>query len=664
MKKIFKITGIVLGALLILILLAGFVGYSRMSYKASNNYEKLGERAPVLTVDGLDFRDLNKNGKLDIYEDSRASIDDRVNDLVSQMSLEEKAGSMFITMIGMTPEGEPMDKPFMTSNPLDIMMTFMMPSSSEMLINRKMNSFNILHAHKANILARYNNNIQLIGEKSRLGIPITIASDPRHGSEHNPGAALSTPTFSQWPTSLGLAATRDTVLVREFADIARQEYLSTGIRLALHPMADLATEPRWGRSNGTFGEDAELSAIMTKAYVLGFQGDSLGSNSVACMTKHFSGGGPQAEGEDAHFPYGKDQVYPGDNFDYHLIPFEKGAFPVKTAQIMPYYGIPVDQTDENVAFAFNKTIITTMLREKYGFDGVICTDWNIINATKMGDARAWGVEDLSPLERTKKVIDAGCDQFGGESSSELIIELVQTGQISETRIDQSVKRIMRDKFRLGLFDDPFVDESKANDVAGKESFRSLGKIAQAKGTVLLKNENLLPLKKGTKIYAEGMNEKELLNAYGEVVDDPMEADIIVKRTNSPFDPRDEYFLESFFKQGRLYYSEEEKAEMLALISKKPSVVIVNLDRAAVLTEIAEASTALMAEFGLSDEVAADLLFGVKQPEGKLPMELPSSWQAVLDQKEDVPYDSKDPLYSFGYGLTYPAQRISMTTETK
>lgn len=664
MKKIFKITGIVLGALLILILLAGFVGYSRMSYKASNNYEKLGERAPVLTVDGLDFRDLNKNGKLDIYEDSRASIDDRVNDLVSQMSLEEKAGSMFITMIGMTPEGEPMDKPFMTSNPLDIMMTFMMPSSSEMLINRKMNSFNILHAHKANILARYNNNIQLIGEKSRLGIPITIASDPRHGSEHNPGAALSTPTFSQWPTSLGLAATRDTVLVREFADIARQEYLSTGIRLALHPMADLATEPRWGRSNGTFGEDAELSAIMTKAYVLGFQGDSLGSNSVACMTKHFSGGGPQAEGEDAHFPYGKDQVYPGDNFDYHLIPFEKGAFPAKTAQIMPYYGIPVDQTDENVAFAFNKTIITTMLREKYGFDGVICTDWNIINATKMGDARAWGVEDLSPLERTKKVIDAGCDQFGGESSPELIIELVQTGQISETRIDQSVKRIMRDKFRLGLFDDPFVDESKANDIAGKESFRSLGKIAQAKGTVLLKNENLLPLKKGTKIYAEGMNEKELLNAYGEVVDDPMEADIIVKRTNSPFDPRDEYFLESFFKQGRLYYSEEEKAEMLALISKKPSVVIVNLDRAAVLTEIAEASTALMAEFGLSDEVVADLLFGVKQPEGKLPMELPSSWQAVLDQKEDVPYDSKDPLYSFGYGLTYPAQRISMTTETK
>ena len=655
MKKIFKIIGIVLGVLLVLIVLAGSIGYGRMSYKASKNYAKLGEQAQILEVDGLQLRDLNKNGKLDVYEDIRKPIDERVNDLVSQMTIEEKAGSMFITMIGMTPEGGPMDKPFLTSNPLDIMMTLMMPSSSEMLINKKMNSFNILHAHEASILARYNNNVQRIGEKSRLGIPITIASDPRHGSGHNPGAALSTPTFSQWPTSLGLAATRDTILVKEFANVARQEYLATGIRLALHPMADLATEPRWGRSNGTFGEDAELSAMMTKAYVLGFQGDSLGSNSVACMTKHFSGGGPQADGEDAHFPYGKDQVYPGDNFDYHLIPFEKGAFPAKTAQIMPYYGIPVDQTNENVAFAFNKAIITTMLRERYGFDGVICTDWNIINASKMGDARAWGVEHLSPLERTKKVIDAGCDQFGGESSPELIVELIKSGQLSEARIDQSVKRIMRDKFRLGLFDNPFIDESTANDIAGKESFRNLGKIAQAKGTVLLKNDKLLPLKKGTKIYAEGMNNKELLNTYGELVSDPMEADVIVKRTNTPFEPRDEFFLESYFKQGRLYYNEEEKAELLTLISKKPSIVIVNLERAAILTEISEASTALIGAFGLSDEVANDLLFGIRIPEGKLPIELPSSWEAVENQKEDVPYDSKDPLYPFGYGLTYDGE---------
>jgi beta-glucosidase len=659
MKKILKISGVVLGILLLLVVVAGFFGYSQMAGKAKDNYAKLGNKAPDLTIEGTIFRDLNKNGELDVYEDFRLPIEDRVDDLVAQMSLEEKAGTMFITMIGMTPEGDPIDKPFASSNPLDIMMSNMMPTSSEMLINKKMNSFNILHAYDANILARYNNNVQLIGEKTRLGIPVTIASDPRHGAENNPGAALSTPTFSQWPTSLGLAATRDTVLVKEFGNIARQEYLATGIRLALHPMADLATEPRWGRSNGTFGEDAELSAMMTKAYVLGFQGDSLGSSSVACMTKHFSGGGPQADGEDAHFPYGKDQIYPGDNFDYHLIPFEKGAFPAKTAQIMPYYGIPVDQTDENVAFAFNKAIITTMLREKYGFDGVICTDWNIINASKMGEARAWGVEDLSPIERTKKVIDAGCDQFGGESSPELIIELVKTGQLAEVRIDQSVKRIMRDKFRLGLFDNPYVNEEKANTIAGKESFRKLGRMAQAKSVVLLKNDELLPLKKGTKIYVEGITNDEVYGDFGELVSNPTEADVILKRIATPYDERDDYFLEKYFHQGRLYYSDEEKEEILDLISKKPSIVVVNLDRAAILTDISEASGALLADFGLSDEVLSQLLFGELSPEGKLPFELPSSWEAVENQKEDVPYDSKDPLYEFGHGLTYQLNAIGM-----
>jgi beta-glucosidase len=659
MKKLLKISGIFLGVLLLIVVIAGFIGYSQMSSKVADNYANLGEKAPKLDIEGYQFRDLNKNGKLDVYEDSRIPLEDRVDDLVGQMSLEEKAGAMFITMIGMTPEGDPIDKPFASSNPLDIMMSTMMPTSSEMLINKKMNSFNILHAYDANILARYNNNVQLIGEKTRLGIPVTIASDPRHGAENNPGAALSTPTFSQWPTSLGLSATRDTLLVREFGNIARQEYLATGIRLALHPMADLATEPRWGRSNGTFGEDAELSAMMTKAYVLGFQGDSLGSESVACMTKHFSGGGPQANGEDAHFPYGKDQIYPGDNFDYHLIPFEKGAFPARTAQIMPYYGIPVDQTDENVAFAFNKTIITTMLREKYGFDGVICTDWNIINASKMGEARAWGVEDLSPIERTKKVIDAGCDQFGGESSPELIIELVKTGQLTEARIDESVKRIMRDKFRLGLFDDPYINEDAANKIAGKETFRELGRIAQAKSVVLLKNDELLPLKKGSKIYAEGISNEEAYSDFGELVSNPMEADVILKRIATPYDARDDYFLEEYFHQGRLYYSEEEKKEILDLISNKPSIVVVNLDRAAILTEISEASGALLAEFGLSDEVLSQVLFGELRPEGKLPFELPSSWEAVENQKEDVPYDSKDPLYEFGHGLKYQLEVVGM-----
>ena len=415
MKKFFKITALVF---LLIVVLAGAVGtyfYMQKAAAAEENYALLGEEAPVIEAEGRKFRDLNKSGKLDIYEDTQADLDARIDDLVSRMTLEEKAGMMFITMIGMNDDGSPMDLPVFSTNMMGLLFSFILPPASEMLALKKMNNFNIIHAHDAKILARFNNNVQKLAERSRLGIPVTIATDPRHGTQNNPGAALFTPAFSQWPSSLGFAASRDTLMVREFGDIARQEYNAVGIRLALHPMADLATEPRWGRANGTFGEDAELSAQMTKAYVLGFQGDSLTNSSVACMTKHFSGGGPQEDGEDAHFPYGKNQVYPGNNFDYHLIPFIKGAFPAKTAQIMPYYGIPVGQTDEDVAFGFNKTIITALLRDSLKFDGVVCTDWNIISQSKMGEARAWGVENLSPSERVKKVIDAGCDQFGGEA---------------------------------------------------------------------------------------------------------------------------------------------------------------------------------------------------------------------------------------------------------
>lgn len=652
MRKFWKILKYLLLGIITVLIIGVAVVYFNKKSKSNSNMELLGVVAPTLNQSGISFRDLNKNGKMDTYENPNASVDERADDLVSQMNLEEKAGSMYVSMIGTTPDGEPMETPVFTTDPMTLMMSMMLLTNSEMIARKKMNNFNILASLDADKMAKYNNTIQKLAERTRLGVPITIATDPRHGTKNNPGAGIFTPAFSKWPSSFGLAATRDTLLVREFADIARQEYNALGIRLALHPMADLATEPRWGRSNGTFGEDAHLSAIMTKAYVLGFQGDSLDQNSVACMTKHFSGGGPQKDGEDAHFPYGKDQVYPGDNFDYHVIPFTEGAFEANTAQIMPYYGIPLGQTSEDVGFGFNKDIIQGLLRDSLNFQGVVCTDWNIISASKMGEGRAWGVEHLSPKLRIKKSLDAGCDQFGGESNPELIIELVNEGQLDESRLDVSVKRIMKDKFRLGLFDNPYVDEQKANQLVGKDTFREKGKIAQAKSMVLLKNEALLPLKEGTKVYVEGMLTPEDFNRKGTLVMNPEDADVIIKRIGTPFDERDEYFLESFFHQGRLYYSDEEKKEILDLISQKPSIVIANLERPAILTEIAESSSALFAEFGTSDEVLVKVLFGEAKPEGKLPFELPSSWEAVLNQKEDVPYDSKDPLYPYGHGLSY------------
>ncbi len=650
MNKVLRILLFIITSIAVIVLIAISIFYIKRSSLVNENYSLLGEEAPILNIDDSQVRDLNKNGKIDPYEDPNESVENRLDDLISQMTIEEKAGTMFVSMIGMNSKGKPMDYPVIPNNPIDILFGFAMPTGSELIAKKLLSSFNILHSYDPSVMAAFNNNIQKLAERTRLGIPITIASDPRHGSDDNPGASLPTPAFSEWPSSLGLAATRDTSLVRKFGDIARQEYTAIGIRLALHPMADLATEPRWGRTNGTFGEDAQLSAVMTKAYVLGFQGDSLNSTSVACMTKHFSGGGPQKDGEDPHFPYGKDQSYPGNNFDYHVIPFVDGAFEAGTAQIMPYYGIPVGQTSEDVAFGFNKEIIQGLLRDSLGFDGVVCTDWAIINDGIFGPGRAWGVEHLSPLERTKKSLDAGCDQFGGEFSPELIVELVSSGKITEERLNQSVRRILRDKFILGLFDDPYVDVDEAEQVIGNDRFRELGKQAQAKSMVLLKNEGLLPLSPDTKVFCIGLEDVRLKN--GELVEEIDDADVIVTRVTTPFDPRSEYFLENFFHQGRLFHTEDELNKILGPMSRKPTIVIANLERPAILTEIDKECEVLVAEFGVSNEVLFEVLFGIRKPGGRLPFELPSSWNAVEAQLEDVPYDSQDPLYPFGFGLDY------------
>ena len=634
--------------LLLVVLIAGVAYFwfnIRPSINTRNNLSLLGKAAPTLSQDGITFRDLNKNGKLDIYEDPRRPIEERVEDLLKQMTLEEKAGMLFQTMMFINKDGTLKEK--MGMIPL--------PQASDMIARRLMNHFNLLEGTDPRHLAEWHNRIQKLAEQTRLGIPITISTDPRHAFTQNPLTSMTGGGFSQFPEQTGLAATRDVDLVQQFGDIARQEYLAVGIRLALHPMADLATEPRWARSNGTFGEDAELSAAMTAAYIRGFQGETLGKDSVACMTKHFPGAGPQMNGEDAHFVFGREQVYPGDNFDYHLKPFE-AAFKAGTAQIMPYYGMPVGTPLEEVGFGFNKGVITDLLRGKYGFDGVVCTDWGLLTSMRLFGrdimpARAWGVEHLSLAERAQKIIEAGADQFGGEACPEVIIQLVRDGKVSEERIDQSVRRLLRDKFRLGLFDNPFVDVEAAERIVGQAEFQKIGDLAQRKSLVLLKNDKqTLPLKSGLKIYVENIK-PAAIKPYGEVVTDVSKADIAILRLNAPYEPR-KGLLESLFHAGNLDFKEPEKSRILNILNKVPTVVDIYLDRPAVIPEIAEQSAALLANFGANDEAVLDVIFGKFTPQGKLPFELPSSMEAVRKQKEDMPHDSENPLFEFGHGLSY------------
>lgn len=599
----------------------------------------------ITRAGGVAFRDLNKNGRLDPYEDPRQPVEVRVEDLLAQMTLAEKAGTLFINGAVVNEDATLEPKPETPALGGRVAVTQM--------CEQQMHHFNLWQIPAAQTVATWHNHLQRFAEQTRLGIPVTIASDPRNHFSHNIFAMAAT-DFSQWCETLGFAAIDDAELVRQFADIARREYLAVGIRVALHPQIDLATEPRWPRISGTFGEDAHLTARLVGAYIAGFQGATLSAHSVACMTKHFPGGGPQNEGLDPHFEFQKGQIYPGNNFAYHLIPFE-AAFAAGTAALMPYYGIPVGQTDEDVAMGFNKAIITGLARQQYGYDGVICTDWGLLTDHPLPGtvwpARAWGVEHLSAAARVLKALEAGVDQFGGESCAHYVVELVQSGQLAEARVDASVRRLLRLKFQLGLFDDPFVDETQVAQVMGAPVAVAAGLASQKRALTLLKNtDDLLPLQGRPKIYIKNVD-PAVAAQYADIVPTPEAADCAILRLDTPWVPVEtQNPFARGFHHGDLDFKAPEKDEILALLHRAPTIVVIYLDRPAVIPEISAAARVLLADFGASDAAVLDVIFGKARAEGRLPFELPSSMEAVRTQNADVPYDSAQPLYPFGFGL--------------
>ncbi len=579
------------------------------------------------------------------FQDSSLPLDERVELLLAQMTLEEKAGLFFQTMVVIDENGH-LTEP-----------NFGAPSTQEFIVGKHMTHFNVFGTPAtARHMAEWHNKLQSLAASTRLGIPVTLSTDPRHSFTENPGTAMMAGVFSEWPEPLGLAAIGDENLVEQFGDIARQEYTAVGLRVALHPQIDLTTEPRWSRQIGTFGEDAELTGRLAAAYIRGFQGPQLGPGSVATMTKHFPGGGPQRDGEDPHFAYGREQEYPGGRFDYHLKPFE-AAFDAGTSQIMPYYGMPVGTEYEEVGFGFNKSVITGLLRERYGFDGIVCTDWGLLSDSDiMGDqfpARAWGVEHLTVRERMVKVLEAGVDQFGGEYIPELLVDVVRSGEVTEERIDESAWRLLREKFVLGLFDDPCVDPGKAEAVVGSSAFRAAGQAAQRAAITVLTNTGsvpTLPLTKGIKVYVEGID-RIAASRYGNVVDTPEHADVAILRLQAPFENRGTAF-ENYFHAGSLEFPAGQVQRVLEIAAVVPTVVDVFLERPAILTPFINEVAAAVVNFGAGDDALLDVLFGEAQPLGSLPMDLPSSTAAVEASRPDVPFDTADPLFRFGHGLRY------------
>jgi len=634
---------------------------------------QLGTRGvPIIQRDGLRFKDLNRSGAVDSYEDWRLTPEARARDLVSRMTLEEKAGTM---MHGTARGVGPMAM-------AGVGTTYDTAANRALIDGAKVTSMITRLGGEPAALAAQNNALQEIAERTRLGIPVTISTDPRHHFQYVLGASVTEGQFSQWPETLGFAALGDTALMKRFGDVARQEYRAVGIHMALSPQADLATEPRWSRINGTFGEDADLAGRLVGAYVAGFQHGTRGVDSVGVQTvvKHWVGYGAAKEGFDSHNYYGRFATFPGANFEYHVRPFLP-AFASNVAGVMPTYSILEGATwdgkpIEAVGAAFNHQLLTDLLRGRYRFHGIVLTDWAVTNDCEdrcRGGAPAgqrpsfadlgmpWGVEDRSMRARFVQAVKAGVDQFGGTERADMLIDAVRAGELTEARLDSSVQRILTGKFALGVFENPYVEPSEAARRVGTDAFRSEALNAQRRALVLLENQGgILPLRAKAnnttlRVYLRGISPEVATQRGWTVVTDPKQADVAIVRLAAPFETlHPQYVFGAMQHEGNLAFrdGEPEYEAFKQVSSVVPTVVTVYLDRPAILAPLKERARAVIANFGVSDVALLDVLVGRAKPEGTLPFELPSSMDAVLAQKSDVPHDSPRPLYPLGFGRRY------------
>ena len=710
MKKVFAIS-------IICLLLAVLVSCTSKEKKPQ---PVLGYRTvKIIEKQGLKFKDLNKNGKLDKYEDWRLSAEERSKDLLSKMSLEEKVGFMLINSANMVGQrvadtsggklkasdlsevgagqsggGFGMNRQRQgsadtarrdapgrnrqgsqnraggrTQNTNGERIANMNSSAGTTKVVKEFhNRHFILRANEsARITAEWTNKLQALCESEPLGIPAIIASNPRNNITTNAslGTSVGTTVFTSWPGELGLSAMRDLSLVHEFADDSRQEWLAVGLRKGYMYMADLATEPRWSRVNGTFGENSEWVAKMIREIVLGFQGEKLSPTSVALTTKHFPGGGSGKGGQDSHFEWGKAEIYPGGMFKNNLISFQ-AAIDAGTSAIMPYYSLPSGTEFEEVGYAYNKGVIHDLLRTKMGFKGIINSDTGPLTSMP------WGVENLTKSERYKKAIEAGVNLFSGESDPSVLLEVVKSGSLDINLIDSSVVRLLNEKFVLGLFENPYVDEDAAEKIVNNDKFRERAAVAMRESIVLLRNHNdALPLKPKTKVYFESLQRNargpvsDVPNVYlnndnkydVQFVKTPGEAEVLIlwlqPTGNSLFGSTGEPISLSLSKCG------VDVSYVNKLTVKKPAILVVNYSNPWVINEVYNEKTknvkGVLATFGTAPDALLDVITGKFNPSGKMPFSTPVSDLAVENQKEDVPGYLEGPgyaLFNYDEGLSY------------
>lgn len=676
--------------------------------------------APILQMEGHSFKDLNRNRELDLYEDWRLSPAERAADLAAQLPPEYLSGLMTNGHTVNVPGISSMSVSGITYNGLPYAESGAEPSDicdrlREALVNFDTRQVLLAHSDGPGTIARWNNKVQELCESLPFGIPCCNSTDPRNEikatDEYNAGSGG---VCSQWPTPLGLAATFDTSVVVSFAKAVKREYLALGFHTALSPQADLATDPRWRRVPGTFGENPKLVKAMASICVHTMQPE------VNCIIKHWPGGGTGEGGRDAHLSIGKYGVFPGRAIKTHM-----DAFCLDAAGVMPYYTVSYgqDPSGENVGNSYSSYIIDTLLRKRYDYKGIVCTDWGIVPDYN-GDplttgGKCYGVEDLTIGERILKALEAGVDEFGGSvRASEIMaawpLWCEKYGETSaRERWESSARKILESMFRTGLFENPYVDVDQAEKVLSDPDAFAAGEEAQRRSVVMVKN-HVLPVADGAKVYIPkrqvpgvysmtGRLKKEPYVGYSvdtaevarhyTIVREPAEADFAlvaitepeggigykngqylpISLQYSPYkasnaraqsiaggDPAEKSRNRGY--RGR--YIEVENATDLALVQEtkaamgdKPVVVLLSTTRPVVM-EFEPWADAILVAFGVRSKAFLEIVSGAFEPTGRLPMQFPANMDTVEQQLEDTPQDMepwKDAdgnIYNFGFGLDW------------
>ncbi|WP_435146112.1 glycoside hydrolase family 3 N-terminal domain-containing protein [Halobaculum sp. P14] len=627
------------------------------------------------------------------YTDPTESTEVRIDDLMERMTLEEKVGQLVGMQVGSFINQDRRGK-----------QTNSVPDVEAAIREQYIGTVTpfgtgVSRYNNVAVAGRIANRLQRVAmNETRLGIPLLIPVDAVHGHANIEGSTV-------FPHNLGMAATWDPDLVERAARVTATEMSATGANQNYSPTADVAREPRWGRTYETYGESTTLVEELVSAEIQGLQGDDLSdSTAVAATVKHYPGSGGPARGEDT----ARIDVSQATLHRVYLPPFER-AIDDGVAALMPAY----NAIGNEPAHA-SKFYLSEMLRDQFGFEGIVCSDWFAVAFLAERYQVAETLRDATELST-----DAGLDvaSVGGPQHAEDLRSLVESNRLDEGRIEESVRRILGLKFELGLFDDPYVPAELAPETVGSDEHREVAHEAALKSVTLLRNrDDTLPLENPDEVFVTGPNAGSLDNllsgwtvfgldsSRGRTVAEGIEH-VAGPSTNVAYDPGtvsnltlqldevarnaeqadaavvvlgEPWYLHefgpesvidsdgSFPSRNELQLPENQK-ELLRTVSETgtPTVLVLVTGRPLVLSDVLEWTDAVLVGFfpGIEGGTAiAELLFGAENPSGRLPISFPRSTGDLPVVHDWLPHPnpigsqehppSYDPLFDFGFGLSY------------